>query len=72
MKTYTIKYQNWESDKDILVSEDQKIYEVLKELDITGNIFIKLHNGKRIENNLNVSFKQLKIKENEKIEIIRV
>lgn len=70
MKIYTISYNEWEHNKDILVSEDQKLSEVLNELGITGDFFIKLHNGKRIENNLNISFKQLCITENEKIEIV--
>ncbi len=72
MKIYTISYTKWEHSKDILVSEDQIICEVFKELDIEGDFFIKLYNGKRIENNLNVSFKELGIKENEKIEIVRI
>ncbi|MFV0288983.1 MAG: hypothetical protein ACK5HR_06010 [Mycoplasmatales bacterium] len=72
MKNYTISYTKWEQSKDILVSEDQIIGEVLKELGIVKDFFIKLHNSKRIENNLSVSFKELGIKENEKIEIMEI
>lgn len=72
MKIYTISYKEWDHSKDILVSEDQVLLEVFKDLDIKGDFFIKLHNGKRIENNLNISFRQLGIKENEKIEIVGI
>lgn len=72
MKIFTISYDKWEHDKDVMLSEDQKINDVLHELGIMEAVFIVLHNGKRVENNLDVSFKELDIKENEKIEIVRV
>lgn len=72
MKTYTICSQKWEQNKDILVSEHQLISDVLKEFGLTEKVLIKLHNSKRIENNINVSFKQLGIKENEKIELVEI